>query len=236
MLIGISGLAGSGKDTVADMLVKSHGFVKVSFGDPLKRICQDVFEFTDDQLWGPSSSRNAPDERYLRIPGGEKRYDPMLPRTSITVAEYLTPRYALQKLGTEWGRDCYDSIWVDYVIRVHEKLQKGGCYYDVRSGLRSASYVDGPEVKAEVDVVIADVRFRNEVDGLRKAGAFLVRMVRPGAGLGGAAGAHVSETEQLSISDTEFDVVLNNNNGLLSELRKLVDEMMFRENGIGSLG
>ena len=48
MILGISGLAGSGKDTVADILVKHQQCVKVSFADPLKRICRDVFDFTDE--------------------------------------------------------------------------------------------------------------------------------------------------------------------------------------------
>ena len=36
MLIGIVGLIGSGKDTVAERLVKKHGFVKDSFAKSLK--------------------------------------------------------------------------------------------------------------------------------------------------------------------------------------------------------
>lgn len=67
MIIGIAGRAGSGKDTVADLLVRDHRFVKIAFADPLKRICKKVFDFTDEQFWGPSSARNGPDKRYLRI-------------------------------------------------------------------------------------------------------------------------------------------------------------------------
>src|SRR6266404_2066963 len=124
MLVGLSGLAGSGKDTAADHLVAKHNFVKVSLADPLKRMCRDAFDFTDDQLWGPSEKRNAPDERYRRKPtqhmlhgrdfntttdkcytcGAEKPWPPGLGGEECF--HYLTPRYALQKLGTEWGRDC----------------------------------------------------------------------------------------------------------------------------------
>ena len=65
-LIGICGRSGSGKDTVADILVRDYGFVKVACADPLKRTCRDVYRFTDEQLWGPSKKRNAPDMRYPR--------------------------------------------------------------------------------------------------------------------------------------------------------------------------
>ena len=36
MIIGICGLIGSGKGTVADILVENHNFEKLSFADKLK--------------------------------------------------------------------------------------------------------------------------------------------------------------------------------------------------------
>jgi len=36
MIIGICGLIGSGKGTVADILVEEHGYQKLSFADALK--------------------------------------------------------------------------------------------------------------------------------------------------------------------------------------------------------
>ncbi len=57
MIIGICGNAGVGKDTTADFLVKTNGFVKVSLADPMKRICQAVYGFSNEQLWGPSEKR-----------------------------------------------------------------------------------------------------------------------------------------------------------------------------------
>ena len=115
MIIGLLGVAGSGKDTVADIFVRDHNFVKVAFADPLKRICKDVFAFTDEQLWGPSEKRNAPDERYLR----RKIENEFLDHIGD---EYLTPRFALQQLGSEWGRNCYPNVWVDYALRVAKTL------------------------------------------------------------------------------------------------------------------
>ncbi|HVH53398.1 MAG TPA: hypothetical protein VNA32_04620 [Actinomycetota bacterium] len=38
IVIGLSGYAGSGKTTVADILVRDHGFTKMSFADPIKRM------------------------------------------------------------------------------------------------------------------------------------------------------------------------------------------------------
>ena len=211
LLVGISGLAGSGKDTVANLLGKHHGFVSVSLADPMKRILQDLFAFSEDQLWGPSERRNVPDRRY--------------PRTKDGLDEgYLTPRHALQQLGTEFGRACYQDVWVEHAIRVHGKLQQGSCYYDKVSGLRFCASVQGVMVP-KTHVVIPDVRFHNELAVLKKAGAKMLRVVRPGAGLTGPEGFHTSETEQQGILDNEFDHVIDNS-GSLDDLKTAVDQIV----------
>lgn len=51
-IIGICGKKFSGKDTIADYLVIHHGYTKISLGDPLKRAIQNIFGFSDEQLWG----------------------------------------------------------------------------------------------------------------------------------------------------------------------------------------
>ena len=43
MIVGICGLIGSGKDTIADHLVKDHNFVKISFADKLKDTVATLF-------------------------------------------------------------------------------------------------------------------------------------------------------------------------------------------------
>jgi len=237
MIIALSGLSGTGKDTAADILVRNHGFVKVSLADPIKRICRDVFDFTDDQLWGPSESRNAPDKRYPRKHGpwksvvaqreskcaccGKEEGRPLLvdiesgyvqKRDSIPLC-HLTPRHALQKLGTEWGRGCYDDIWVEYAVRVAKELlsgyhPEGYATYDAKSGLEH-SHADDPKYRG---VVISDVRFRNEISGLKKAGAKLIRIKRPGHEQ--PKWDHPSETEQMDIPDEEFNLVINNQDSL----------------------
>lgn len=217
-ILGVCGAAGSGKDTVADMLVQDHQFTKISFADPLKRICAQVFDFTDDQLWGPSESRNAPDPRYRRpvqYPVGRTEWREKLD-------EGLTPREALQLLGTEWGRKCYPPIWVELALRTAKTLlaSKGALRYDRRDGLKS-HIVGSTRCQG---VVIADVRFKNEVDSILQAGGRVVRVKRPGAGLKGAAAAHASETEMQGIPDACFSLILENT-GTLEELREKVGQL-----------
>lgn len=42
IVVGLTGRAGAGKDSVADVLVKEHGFTKMSFAAPLKRMLRNV--------------------------------------------------------------------------------------------------------------------------------------------------------------------------------------------------
>jgi hypothetical protein len=239
MLIGISGLAGSGKSTAAEMLRQKYGFVCVSFGDPLKRICRDVYSFSFDQMWGPSSARNAPDERYPREHGPYRDGSCAccgLKTSGYTLLEaiargeqnpcYLTPRFALQQLGSEWGRVCYPNTWVDYTIKVAFMLNtEGGYVYDTGRGLDHA-WRPGDE-NWKTSVVIPDVRFKNEVDAIKTAGGKLIRITRPNAGLSGSAGQHRSETEQTSIPDSEFDGVIVNG-GTLAGLESVVTHVVGR--------
>lgn len=217
MILGISGVAGAGKDTVADMLVKK-GWVKVSLADPLKRICKDVFAFSDEQLWGPSECRNIPDERYPRW----STYGKLLPHTVIHKS--LTPRRALQLCGTEFGRACYPNVWINYALRMAKEILDGGYVYTPQSGLVSEyGHPNAPKLPY-IGVVIPDVRFRNEMDAILAAGGKLVRIVRSVAGLSGDAGQHVSETEQAKVPDEFFDQILRNDFSL-DALQSQVDVM-----------
>jgi len=60
MIIGLSGYAQSGKDTVADVLVKEYGFERVTFADPIRKILyaidpkingNSLVELVDDYGW-----------------------------------------------------------------------------------------------------------------------------------------------------------------------------------------
>jgi len=70
-IVGVNGNIGSGKDTVADQFV-AQGYTKVSLADPMKRFAYMIFEFTEEQLWGPSDNRNAWDGRYYE---GSKEWE-----------------------------------------------------------------------------------------------------------------------------------------------------------------
>lgn len=209
-IIGISGQAGSGKDTAADMLLAKEGFIKLSLADPIKRFAKELWDFSDDQLWGPSEFRNKPDERY---PIGD---------------DFLTARKVLQHLGTEGGRAIDYDVWIRYAIKIATTLlttKKEWCYsplYGLRTYFKNGMphILNFPEqVRA---VVISDCRFKNEVKFIKEAGGKLIRVIRPGAGLKGDFGKHQSEIEMESIPDDVFDLVIQNT-GTLEDLQSNID-------------
>jgi hypothetical protein len=232
MLLAISGLAGTGKDSVADILAKGN-MVKCALADPLKRIVRDIFDFTDEQLWGPSYKRNEPDKRYPRAHTFKQGIRAWIFNCACCGFEwtdqvaikppqcFLTPRYSLQLLGTEYGRHCYPDIWVNYAIRMHDRLQEGGCYYDQKSGMRYTTMLEGSDfVKAKKSIVIPDTRFKNELSLIQKRGGLVIRVKRPG--VEAPAWQHASETEQMEIPDSNFDWVIEND-GTLEDLEVKVE-------------
>ena len=101
MLIGLVGLIGSGKDTVADFLVKEHGFHRDSFAKSLKDAVSVIFGWDRALLEGATQ-----ESRMWR-----ERIDPYW---SNKLDKAVTPRYILQYWGTEVMRGHFhDSIWID---------------------------------------------------------------------------------------------------------------------------
>ena len=109
MIIGVTGLIGSGKDTIADYLTTFHGFKRVSFAASLKDAVGSVFGWDRELLEGSTKS-----SREWR----EKRDDWWSERLGMEI----TPRWVLQYWGTEVCRNSFHKdIWV---ASVENKLRQ----------------------------------------------------------------------------------------------------------------
>ena len=101
-VIGICGLIGSGKGTVADHLVKND-YKKISFADKLKDGVSTIFSWDRAMLEGDTKEsrawREQPDVFWTKELGKD-----------------ITPRLVLQLFGTDCMRNGFDdSIWVNLV-------------------------------------------------------------------------------------------------------------------------
>ena len=92
-LIGLTGKARSGKDTIATYLWTRYAYTRVAFADPLKAAAQEVFGLTDDQTWNPELKE--------------------------TIIPYwaMSPRTMFQLMGTEvlqpvFGTDVWIKRWL----------------------------------------------------------------------------------------------------------------------------
>lgn len=111
IVIGLCGPAGSGKSTIATFLEREYGAVRYSLANPLKEIAKKTLDFTDDQLYGLQSSKDAIDERYG-----------------------FSPRWFLQRLGTEGCRGVMgDDVWVNALLR---RIRADGPKYAVVEDVR----------------------------------------------------------------------------------------------------
>jgi len=94
MIIGLSGVAGCGKNTVAEVLARQCGAKLFAFADP---------------LYAAVSAITGIPVKNLQDRGFKEKELSWLP---------ASPRRLLQTLGTEWGRDTiHEEIWIRSVFR-----------------------------------------------------------------------------------------------------------------------
>lgn len=140
MIIGLTGKARSGKDTVAEHLAAAHGFHHYWFSKPMKDACRSMFGWGDEHLYG--DLKEVIDPRFG-----------------------VSPRVALQTLGTEWGRNIINSdLWI---LRAQKEMERHDC------------------------IVISDCRFDNEAEAVLAAGGIVIEVSREKAN---QVAAHSSES------------------------------------------
>ncbi|MGX1098866.1 deoxynucleotide monophosphate kinase [Amorphus sp. MBR-141] len=191
IVIGLVGRAGSGKTTVADYLVERLHFQRAKFATALKGMMRALLAY-----------RGADPHTIERMIEGDLKEIP---------SPYLagkTPRYAMQTLGTEWGRDRIDKdFWVDSEMGALERQ------------FSSARLTLSPPM-----FVFDDVRFANEVEAIRASSdGILVRIARAAADAIEAG----HESERLEVS---ADVVIQNEADKRS-LFLAVDDLVSRLRG-----
>ena len=104
MIIGLCGEQGSGKDTVANILISEYGFVKLTFASTLKDVVAILFSWPRDLLEGLTE-----ESRLWR----ETVDDFWSAKLSIPS---FTPRKALQMIGTDLFRIHFNNdIWINII-------------------------------------------------------------------------------------------------------------------------
>lgn len=178
-LIGLTGRAGSGKDTFADYLVRVHGFQKYALAGPLKAMLNQRFGWTMEQ-WNDREWKEAANLVH------KQDIDWQCGGMDFGTPSY-SPRQLAQWLGTEVGRAIGPNVWVNMMVRAWE--ERNDAYVQSRlEAIRSADYINDDSNAPRM--VITDMRFDNEADAVRLLGGKVVEIVRPNVA---AVAAHSSE-------------------------------------------
>ena len=126
MIIGVLGRKGSGKDTISDYIIQKFNFEKMIIAEPLKNACKELFNFSDEQLYGDL----------------KETVDPQWE---------VSPRKVLQWLGTDVFRnrigelnpEIGNNFWVNLLkVRYLQKLSKNKNIKIVVSDVRFQNEID----------------------------------------------------------------------------------------------
>lgn len=91
-ILGIAGKARSGKDTIADFLVREYSFTRFAFADPIKTHVNNMFGW--DARHSDGDLKEKADHEWG-----------------------FSPRQAYQKFGTEFGRSLHANLWLKMANR-----------------------------------------------------------------------------------------------------------------------
>ena len=198
-IIGLTGPAGSGKDTIADLLVVHAGFTKMAFADALRAEIVQAFSI-DPSFLTERETKETPlrclaldrcldDGFVVRMLIAYTVKGELLKGERLSLEAPRSPRQIMQWWGTEYRRHQSNYYWVNTLLkRAHYLLSQ-----------RLASRI-----------VVTDCRFADEVDAVRiSLHGQLWQVCRDDIGV--APGAHVSE-----VTGAEFrpDVVINNSHSV----------------------
>jgi hypothetical protein len=217
-LIGICGGIGSGKDTVADHLVFSHGFKRIVISERIKTVCVDVLELPYENFFASGESnklKDAPLPRLGRVPasiaplGGPWPKRAGLPWTARWVAEFV---------GTECFQGVYGPVWVEKVVK--EIAADRAQYHYLRGENENFPAVRNPATPGSILHVIPGVRFGHDVVALRAIGGVIWRTWRQG---NERSTGHASDKEWRSF---EVDAEIIASSGDLQGLRHQADELL----------
>lgn len=215
MIIGLSGYAKSGKDTVAK-IIQYINRRNVNIDYSLEQAVNDnSFEVILDieSLWS-----------IKKFSGALKKVASIL--TGIPVHKFEEQAFKESYLGKEWHTPIetpldvvFDDVQFMKMMSVRELLQKLGTEA-IRDGLHPNAWVnaamagykptvvgydgDGSPVSELPHWIFTDCRFPNEAQAIKDRGGFVIRIDRPGIG---PVNNHPSET---ALDDWDFDYKIAN--------------------------
>lgn len=165
IIIALTGLAGAGKDTVADTLVTHAGFSKIAFADALRLEVAQAFCLWD--RYGILSDRD-----------GKEQPHPLLTMARCDNPEFVNCVAKIEEawLNAEFLQRAYSPRRILQWWGTEFRRAQQANYWSTKVALQVARMHDADQVR----VVITDCRFSNEANAVRIMGGEIWQVVRPG--------------------------------------------------------
>ena len=217
-IIGVCGFQSSGKDTVADYLVNSHGFRRLSFAGALKDAISVIFSWDRELLEGKTAESRAWREQVDTW--WAKKLD----------MPHLTPRWILQYWGTEVCRKAFhNNIWIKSVEYKLKTISDNVVISDVRFPNEIESIKDSGGMimrtrRGSDPVWYNDALTVNTVDKNDSSWSLSSERLN-------SHNIHSSETAWIG---TNFDHVLSND-GSIDDLYNEINQLLIRQDRPSSM-
>lgn len=210
MLIGLSGPAGVGKDTIADYLVEKYGFTKFSFSDALYREVSEAFGISIEELQR-RETKELPHADLTAENCEDIEFAGLMLDAAIEVGAIhswlhrFSPRWVLQRWGTDYRRAQNPDYWIE------------------RTALWIKAWLDVTKNDGEHGgLVNTSVRFANERAFIEKLGGMVWHLRRKDPGAVASQQDYVSEK---GLDILPQDRVIHNN-GTVEQLRTVTSLML----------
>ncbi|MFT0547889.1 hypothetical protein ACMHYO_16360 [Allopusillimonas ginsengisoli] len=185
LIVGLTGRAGAGKDTAADVLCDAYQFYRFAFADPVRAEIVDAFG-VDPSIFHISSK-----ERKIEALAIDRCTDRAFATTmakhGVSFSAARSPREIMRWWGTEYRRAQQSHYWT--------RIAGDTLHNALRRGFRR--------------IVITDVRFSNEPAFVRYNGGVIWKVNRAMAEQ--SPTNHQSESE---VGQITFDIEVNNNRSM----------------------
>jgi hypothetical protein len=205
-LIGLSGAAGSGKDTAGNYLSWLLGYETYALASPIKSIVNTLFGWDDRHSFGELKEvivkvELAEPEKVVEVvlliaayldgivqdkAGAIAGFFDLIDTELADSDERVSPRRLYQIVGTEWGRSVDTNLW----LKMAEQ-----------------------KLAASDGLIITDVRFPNEAEWVEDKGGVQLHVERKGVA---AVSTHSSEN---GLPDSLVDFYIPNN-GSIQDLQE----------------
>lgn len=190
LILGISGKKRHGKDSVAQILSARWGVQRLAFADHLKWLAMKTWDLSFEQVYG-DDLKEVVDPRWG-----------------------LTPRFMLQQLGTQVGRNIHVETWVRKALDTIQRAYRGEIV--LLPDLRAREFGEFTFTPGTAAVwAIPDCRFPGEADAVHRAGGVVIKVVRPSVV---STDTHASETEVDQVQEDHLVI----NDGSVADLEQHV--------------